>query len=222
MLLTKLKTPLVLIIAIALAGAGIWNLSYRAAAKEQTTVRSDQPQGDVKQHDNPVPGNLILSSDGFLGKWTGEKDGIKVELTFNGEKARWQAHWQVGFRKSRKPENPQQSPTVGINIGADLKCVADVKAGRLNLYLTAYKGDKKELKQSSFNSLRPVGHIKKGADGTLQLRIIPTGHENLADHSYDYPALEGLILHRVAEPTKEGKKTPDEKKPAPLNGRNDS
>jgi len=156
----------------------------------------------LKQDQKPVQGNTILSSDEFRGKWTGEKDGVKVDLTFNGEQIRWQAHWQVGFTKSRTPENPGQSPKIGVNIGADLKCVAEVKAGRLDLYLPAYLGDDKAIKQSSRNGKSPVGQIERGTKETIQLRIIPTGYENLAENSYDYPAVGGIILRRVAEPVK--------------------
>jgi uncharacterized protein (TIGR03067 family) len=75
-------------------------------------------------------------------------------------------------------------------------------------------GDNEELKQiAAFNGTAPVGAIKRGAEGTLQLRIIPTGYENLADAGYDYPAVGGLVLRRAAGPTNDGKKAPDEKKP---------
>ena len=157
--------------------------NYRTWAKDQPAIQGGQQQvaqADLKQDEKPLQGNPIRSSDDLRGKWTGEKNGVKVDLTFNGEQAPWQAHWQVAFAKARKPENPQQSPTVGVDIGAALRCVADVKAGRLSLYLPAYLGDTKEIKQSSHNGLRPVGQVQRGAEGTLRLHIIPTGYENLA------------------------------------------
>ena len=159
-------------------------------------------KGGGKQKEKTDKGNSILSSDDLQGKWRGEKNGIKVELTFRGE----QAHWQVEFRKTRKPR-PPLPPTTLVNKGAALKAVADAKAGCLNLYLPKYLGDKKEFKENpSFNGLRPVGQLQRGGEGTIQLRIIPTGSENLDQEYFDWPAVEGLILRRVTEPPRtEGK-----------------
>jgi serine/threonine-protein kinase len=150
-------------------------------------------------NEEPLGGDQILGGDDLRGKWAGEKNGIKVDLTFRGE----QAHWQVHFRKAITPEDPRQLPSVGVTIGADLKGVVDVKALRLNLHLPAYLGDDKEVQRSSRNGIQPVGQIQRGPEGTMQLRIIPTGYENLALHDYDYPAVEGLVLRRVAESPKQ-------------------
>jgi hypothetical protein len=88
-------------------------------------------------------------------------------------------------------------------MGADLSCTADLKAGCLNLYLPRYLGDNAEHKKNpSFNGLRPVGQVQRGAEGTIHLRIIPTGQENLDIDLFDYPAVEGLVLRRVGEPPK--------------------
>jgi len=212
MLLSKLKIRVLFLVVIAAGVTGFGN--YRACSNDQPAVQGGQQQVahcDVKQNEKPAEAKPILSSDDLRGKWTGEKNGIKVDLTFNGEQAPWQANWQVAFTKAGKPENPHQSPTVGVDLGAALRCVADVKAARLNLYLPAYLGDKKEIKQiAAFNDRVPVGEIKRGAEGTLRLRIIPTGYENLAEQSYDYPAVESFILRRVAEPSKGEMKAPDE------------
>jgi RNA polymerase sigma factor (sigma-70 family) len=207
MFLTKLKTGLALLLAVGVLGAGLGvALTYRADAAGPVTpargaerksdkdsplgTRQPGAQGDGKQEEKPGQDNSPPSSDDLRGKWTGEKNEIKVDLTFHGEQARWQAHWQVEFRKS---------PTSGVSIGADLKGVADRKAGCLNLYLPEYLGDDKELKQiPSFNGLRPVGQVRRGAEGTIQLRILPTGWEH-PDYD-DYPAVEGLVLRRVAGP----------------------
>jgi RNA polymerase sigma factor (sigma-70 family) len=216
MLLTNLKFPLMLLIVIGLAGAGIGSMSYVGAAKDQPVQGGQQQvaQVDVKQDKKPLQDNPILSSDEFLGKWAGEKDGIKVELTFTGKQAAWgkNAVWKLEYRVARKPKIPQQLPTVGIIKGVDLKCVPDLKTGRLNLYLPKYLGDDKEIKKiPAFNGRAPVGEITRGAEGTIQLRIIPTGCKKFAPED-EYPAVEGLILRRVHEPKKEGK-APDEKKP---------
>src|SRR5207245_340385 len=87
-------------------------------------------------------GNPILSSDELRGKWTGEKNGIKVDLTFSGKEARWQGHWNVIYTKARARQDPEQSPTVAARIGTDLRCAADEKTGRLSLFLPTYLGDK--------------------------------------------------------------------------------
>src|SRR5204863_369554 len=39
-------------------------------------------------------------------------------------------------------------------------------------------------------------------------RVIPTGRENVADQDYDYPAVEGLVLHRVRSEEKNEKAAP--------------
>jgi len=182
---------------------------YQTGANEQPTVQRGQ------QVEKPVHRNTVLSSDDLRGKWTGEKNGIKVELTFTGKQAAWgkNAVLKLEYRVARKPEIPQQPPTVGVIKGVDLKCIPDVKAGCLNLYLPKYLGDDKEIKKiPALNGRAPVGEIKTGAEGTLQLRIIPTGCEKFAPED-EFPAVEGLILRRVAEPTKEGKIALDEKKP---------
>jgi RNA polymerase sigma factor (sigma-70 family) len=223
MLLSKLKIA-VLLLVIGLAGTGWGN--FRTLASDQPAVRGEQlvAQADVKLDVKPVNGNLMLSLEDLQGKWTGQKNGIKVDLTFHTEQGLWQkymqaymqAHWQVEFRVARKPEHPSQQPTMSYTKGADLSGVlADRKKTSLKLYLPMYLGDKQELKRNpSFNRIRAVAEVQKPAEGTLRLRIVPTGYEDGALKEYDYPAVEGLLLHRVAEPPQEGKKAPDVKKPA--------
>ena len=183
------------------AGSG-WTLTVFKRAKKAAQDGKQAPDEEkpVAQADlKPVQGKPILSSDEFRGKWTGEKDGVKVDLTFNGEQARWQAHWQVEFKVARTPENPQQPPTVGVNMGAELKSVPDVKAGRLNLYLPRYTGNDEEFKHlPAFNGGAPVGQIEGGAEGTLQLRILPIGYKNHAPED-EYPAVEGCRRPDLAD-----------------------
>jgi RNA polymerase sigma factor (sigma-70 family) len=210
MLLAKLRvaTAVLVVVGVSVLACGITAKGHgdgqgSALRKGREYATPQLAKGQPPKDAQPPRGNPTLSVNDLRGKWAGEKDGIKVDLTFHGEQARWQAHWQVEFTKARKPENPAQSPNVGVSMGADLKGVADAKAGRLDLYLPAYLGDKKEFKQiAAFNGRAPVGQITRGTEGTIQLRIIPTGYEDLADHSYDYPAVEGLILRRVAERSK--------------------
>jgi hypothetical protein len=159
-----------------------------AVGQKPTSKNADAPRG-----------NAGPSIDELRGKWTGEKNGVKVDLTFNDKQARWQANWQVEFSRSVERQAPNQSPTTGVSIGADLKCLADLKGSRWNLYLPAYLGDNQLIKESARGGGKPVGEIQRGAAGTVQLRIIPTGYENVAQQDYDYPAVEGLILRRVPE-----------------------
>ncbi len=206
MLLTKLKiTVAVLVVGLsALTGGlvaqahldGQQEVPSKASLSATRQVVNEQAAKNAK----PLQGNSMLSSDDLWGKWTGEKEGVKVTLSFYGKRAHSQAHWQVAFTKTRKPEFPGQSPNVGVNMGADLKCVPDAKQGGLQLYLPAYLGDNQEIKQSARGRGKPVGEVQRGAEGTVQLRIIPTGYENLAEHDYDYPAVEGLLLRRVSDP----------------------
>jgi len=192
MLLTKLKimTAALLVGAVSAFGGGLY--MHKAGAQQGP---GDEPPAVAVKSETEKGGDPIPSSDDLRGNWKGEKNGVKVDLTFTGEKA----HWQVDFVKTRKPKEAYESPNVGVGIGADLKCAPDVKAGRLNLYLPAYLGNDKELKKHPVLTGRaPVGEITRGADRTIQLRIIPSGYENLDQVEHDYPAVEGLILRRTA------------------------
>jgi hypothetical protein len=128
------------------------------------------------------------------GKWEGEQGGVKVALTFAGGRA----HWQVDFLRAVKPGQPASREAGGR--GGRPAVVVDAKAGRVSLYLPAYLGDNEAIRRSSHNGLRPVGQVEEGVDGTIRLRILPTGYEDLAAEAYDYPAAEGLVLRRVPGP----------------------
>src|SRR5439155_22487823 len=120
---------------------------------------------------------------------------MKVELTVYGQQDLWPAHWHVEFKKDRKLDNRLGSSNIGVNKGADLKCVAEPdQPGRLDLYLPAYLGDKKEIKESSWNGKKPVGQVERVNDNVIQLSIIPTGYENVAEKNFDFPAVEEMIL----------------------------
>ncbi len=145
----------------------------------------------VEQPGQLPQGKPALSVEELRGKWVGEGAGIKVTLTFTGERA----HWQVDFPRAVKPGEPAAAR---VNIGADLRCAADAKAGRVDLYLPAYRGDNEAIRRSSHNGLRPVGQLERAADGTIRLRIIPTGYEDLSRGACDYPSAAGLVLRRVS------------------------
>jgi RNA polymerase sigma-70 factor (ECF subfamily) len=209
MLLTKLKIASAVLVAITVVGVGAGSLIYQTQGAEDSkekgnAARRDQPkllgQEARDRSADAARNSPSLSSDDLRGKWTGTQNDIKVELTFYGQQARWPAHWQVEFKKPRKPENPLGSSNIGVNKGADLKCAADPdEAGRLNLYLPAYLGDDKKIKESARGGGKPVGQVQKVDADTIQIRIIPTGYENPAQQDYDFPAVEGMILHRVVE-----------------------
>jgi RNA polymerase sigma factor (sigma-70 family) len=192
MFFTKLKIAAVALAAVTVVGLGAGSLIYHSQAADS------KDKGDTPGRDQPHVAEKIarLSSDDLRGKWAGEKDGIKVELTFYGQagipgwepwggETRWQAHWLVECKKHRWPVMVTDFP----------KCVADPDhPGRLHLFTPAYTGDRKELKESSWNGRKPVGEVQKVDKETIQLRIIPTGYQH-----YDFPAVEGLVLHRVEE-----------------------
>jgi RNA polymerase sigma factor (sigma-70 family) len=189
MFFTKLKIATAILAGIIVAGVGAGSLIY------ETQAAQSNDQGKAATRNQPKK-LTPLSSDDLRGKWTGEKNGVKVELTFYGEEGipgwepwggetRWQAHWWVECKKHRWPAMATDFP----------KCVADPDhPGRLQLFLPAYAGDRKDLKESSWNGRKPVGEVEERDKETMQLRIIPTGYQN-----YDFPAVEGLVLHRVEE-----------------------
>jgi RNA polymerase sigma factor (sigma-70 family) len=222
MLLTKLKMTAAVLMTLAFVGVGAGSLIYRAHAAgdaddpsgvvQKTAQESAPPQGE-----NPLkrvdPDSSVyaaqkimpLSSDDLRGLWKGEKDGIKVDLVFYGRQAKWPAHWRVEYKMTDEGviRGSSDEPFLAVHVGADLKVAADPIPGRLNLYLPAYLGDKKEIKESSWNGKTPVGEIEKIDAGTIRLRIIPTGYDDPANNSFDFPAVEGLILHRVEEKEKQ-------------------
>jgi len=216
MLLSKLKMTAAVLMTLAVVGVGAGSLIYRAhgagdaddpsGVVQKTTQESAPPQGEkpAKRIDpdssvDAAQKIMPLSSDDLRGLWKGEKDGIKVDLVFYGRLAKWPAHWRVEYKVNDDGviRGSSDEPFLGVHVGADLKVAADPIPGRLSLYLPAYLGDKKEIKASSWNGKTPVGEIEKIDAGTIRLRIIPTGYDDPANNSFDFPAVEGLVLHRV-------------------------
>jgi hypothetical protein len=186
MAITRLKTVAMSLLTAAVSVAGGMAAVGFATHQALTAERASGEQLAVAPQ---TPAHKKVAIDDLRGKWKGEKNGIKVEVTINGR----QASWKVIFHKAI---NPDQPPTE-VRMGADLKCVSDEETHQLALHLPAYLGDRKELKESpSYNGRRAVGQIRAGAEGTIQLSIIPTGYENLAEKSYDYPSVDGLVLRR--------------------------
>jgi RNA polymerase sigma factor (sigma-70 family) len=221
MFLTKLKMAAVVLLTVAIVGVGAGSLIFRAHAAgdltDQDGAQKSAQESAPPQGENPwkrvAPESSVdaaqkimpLSSDDLRGLWKGEKDGIKVDLVFYGRQAKWPAHWRVEYKMTDEGviRGSSDEPFLAVHVGADLKVAADPIPGRLNLYLPAYLGDKKEIKASSWNGKTPVGEIEKIDAGTIRLRIIPTGYDDPANNSFDFPAVLGLILHRVEEKEKQ-------------------
>jgi RNA polymerase sigma factor (sigma-70 family) len=200
MLFTNLKVVMLLLVAAALCGTA--GLIYQTQAAEQPTTQEAARQPDKEGQpaaDKPAArteGKPAPTRDELQGQWEGTKDGVKVHLTLDGEKG----HWQVEFTRNRKPKEASQSPDVEVRIGADLKCIPDLKGGHWSLYLPAYLGQDKEIKKHpALTGSAAVAEITRREEGAIQLRIIPTGYEDLDRENYDYPAVEGLTLRRVAK-----------------------
>jgi RNA polymerase sigma factor (sigma-70 family) len=206
MLPTKLKVVAPLLFVMGFVALPCGMLAQEQEGGPREVLRSEREPGaaqaarkQTSKDAGPLPADSIPSRDELHGKWAGEKNGIHVDLTL-GEK---QAVWKVEFVKTRKPKAPFQSPDVRVSIGADLRCDPDAKASCLGLYLPAYRGDDQQIKKvPTLTGRAAVGQIQRGAEGTIRLRIIPTGRENLDQEEYDYPAVEELILRRVAEASK--------------------
>jgi Bacterial Ig-like domain len=210
MMLNKLKMAVTVLMTVAVVGVGAGSLLYQAQAagdaKNQDALRKNMQEGGTPRQNrsaDAVQNIHPLLGDDLRGNWTGERDGVKVKLTFNDLQAKWPAHWQVEYKRQRPPENSSQSPTIEVNKEADLKVAADATyPGRWNLYVAIRRGI------FGFLPIAKVGYVEKKADKeTLQLRVIPTGRENVADHDYDYPAVEGLILHREGKSSENDRRT---------------
>jgi hypothetical protein len=87
-----------------------------------------------------------------------------------------------------------------VSKSADLRCKIDEKRAELHLYLPAYLGQDKAIKQSSWNGKTPVVQVRRSSEKAIELRIIPTGYDNPSAHDYDFPAVDHLILRPAATP----------------------
>ena len=191
------------IVAIVLGIIGMlpWRVVPRAAAQ---TVRPAAPSAIDAPSTRPADELRwrIKSVSDLKGKWIGEKDGVGVELKFDDTRpGNFPATWIVSFTRSSEPQQPGQTPVTEVRKGADLRCKLDEKRRGLNLYLPAYLGDDKARKESSWNGKTPVAEIRRSDEDALELRIIPTGCENPSAQDYDFPAVDHLILRRVAPAT---------------------
>jgi hypothetical protein len=129
-----------------------------------STVLADPPE--AKEKAQP------LSSKDLTGTWRGEKDGVKVRVTFDGvEDATWQVH----------PEN--------ASIGASLKRVDDKESGAVLLRL-----DYVETATGKEGSA-VLGKIERGKAGTLNLTILPVATKITAE----YKPVERIPLSEVKE-----------------------
>ena len=149
----------------------------------------------------PAPDeNRIRSIADLDGDWAGQRDGLEVKLQINSKAAVFRANWMLIYQVRRDPPAAEQSPTLEVRKGADLKCARD-ETGRIKLFLPAYHGSDEALKRSpALTGKSPVGILSEAPDGALKLRVIPTGYNNSKTAEYDLPAVQGVLLHRVSTP----------------------
>src|SRR5947209_1906222 len=83
------------------------------------------------------------------GDWAGKRDGVEVELRINSKAATFRANWTLTYKVRRDPPAPEQSPTVEVREGADLKCSRDPETGRIKLFLPAYLGPDAAMRRCS-------------------------------------------------------------------------
>ena len=153
---------------------------------------------DGPQTQSVPENNAIRSVADLDGNWSGEREGVKVKLRFDSKARVFQAQWTLTYAVRRDPPPPQGPPLIEVRKSADLKCVVEPGTGRLKLLLPAYQGSDKAIKRSALNGKSPVGEITQTSDGTLRLRVIPTGYNHPETADYDLPAVEGVLLHRTA------------------------
>ena len=115
-----------------------------------------------------------LSSKELSGTWLGEKESVKVEITFRGtDDAKWHLN-TVGA-------------TYGANIGADLKRVDDPQSGRVLLRFDYRSTSTGELGSAV------LGCVERGEADTLQLTILPKATEFVKE----YKPVERILLNAV-------------------------
>jgi len=126
------------------------------------------PALPAQDKEKPQP----LTGKDLSGTWRGEKEGVKVQITFRGAD---DATWQV---------NPGSA-----SIGADLKRVDDKKSGTVHLRL-----DYAETATGKERSA-VLGQVERGESGTLRLTILPAATKITAE----YKPVERIPLREVKE-----------------------
>ncbi len=150
------------------------------AASDTEVPRSESEQGKPPRPEmgdgrGIVPEtNRLPNEQKLSGKWYGEKEGIKVWLTFHSPV---EARWKVYTGRAR--------------IGVSFRNVIDEEAGVINLWFD-YKwvtGDKKGQSGSQV-----LGQVRDGARDTLLLNILPT---DLYQPSDRYRPVKDIVLNRA-------------------------
>ena len=104
-----------------------------------------------------------LSSKELSGTWRGEKESVKVEITFRGtDDAKWHLN-TIGA-------------TSGANIGTDLKRVDDPQSGSVLLRFDYRSTSTGELGSAV------LGCVERGEADTLQLTILPKATEFVKEY----------------------------------------
>ncbi len=117
----------------------------------------------------------------LAGRWTGEKDGTKVVVSFKGDEVHWTVVQQAGKVKETISAGP-------------MECVFVSKAGWVDFLLPVAERNSKGEKTGKTESLQ-VGRLYRGPDNAICLKIYPVQR---------YRPVEGLVLHFVP-PAKAGK-----------------
>jgi hypothetical protein len=115
-----------------------------------------------------------LRSKELSGTWRGEKERVKVEITFAGtDDAKWHLN--------------TTGATSGANIGADLKREDDPLSGRVLLRFDYRSTSTGELGSAV------LGYVERGEADTLQLTILPKATEFVRE----YKPVERIPLSKV-------------------------
>ncbi|MBC8869335.1 MAG: hypothetical protein H8E44_07945 [Planctomycetes bacterium] len=136
----------------------------RFARQRQLPATVDGPEDRREGNEKARP----LSSKELSGTWLGEKESVKVEITFRGtDDAKWQLN--------------TISPNFVANIGADLKRVDDPQSDRVLLRFDYRSTSTGELGSAV------IGLVDLGEADTLQLTILPKATEFVREQTCTRP-----------------------------------
>ncbi len=120
------------------------------------------------------PSHSITTRD-LSGKWQGEKDGVKVEVTFHApDKCTWRIQYDPASNRSAV-------------ILADLKRINDEKSNSIGLrldFVTAATGEKHS---------QIIGKLESTDSSKLNLTILPAARQS----DNDYPAQTTVSLTKI-------------------------
>lgn len=170
MLLTKLKATMAGLLLMGALVSGVGAI-YRAQAAEQPEKSSEalvflESPKEQRNKKERSARPLTLTSKELSGTWQGEKDGVKVQITFrdNGKDA-----WEVIVQKS---------PNARDLASAELTRVDDKQSGTVRLRFDTKLGSV------------VVGQVERDKAGAIRLNILP----DAAKHG-PYRPVEGIPIH---------------------------